>query len=174
MRQIALYIETTGMPAVAGHRIIEIGAVEMVNDRLTGNLYHEYINPTRAVDNGAFEAHGLGRGFLADKPVMSAVIDDFLSFIRDAELIIHHAPFVIGFLDKELKLAGKTQCITDVCRVTDTLTMARKRLSGQRLNLPFLAKYYGVDTTGQYVRASLTNATILANVYCAMKNNKLQ
>ena len=126
MRQIVLDTETTGLEVAQGHRIIEIGCVELVNRKLTGNHYHQYINPHRAIDQGALEVHGITSEFLADKPAFESISAAFMEFVQGAELIIHNAPFDIGFIDHELKLAGsKVKKTTSICGVIDSLILAR-------------------------------------------------
>lgn len=167
-RRIVLDTETTGMPAVDGHRIIEIGCVEMLDRELTGNHYHQFLNPEREVDPGAFEVHGIGDDFLADKPVMAACIDEFLDFVRGAELIIHNATFDVGFLDHELQLLERDERIADICTVTDTLAMARKKHPGARANLDALTKRYGITQFNRDLHGALLDSEILAQVYLAM------
>ena len=136
MRQIVLDTETTGLETSQDHRIIEIGCVELVNRKLTGKHYHQYINPQRNVDEGALQVHGISDEFLADKPLFENIIDDFLAFVGDAELVIHNAPFDVGFIDHELsKLPKQPKSITDLCHVVDTLALARNKHPGQRNNL---------------------------------------
>lgn len=167
-RRIVLDTETTGMPAVDGHRIIEIGCVEMLDRELTGNHYHQFINPERKVDAGAYEVHGIGDDFLADKPLMADCIEAFLDFIRGAELIIHNAKFDVGFLDHELQLLGREERIADMCTVTDTLTMARKKHPGARVSLDALCKRYGITQFNRDLHGALLDSEILAQVYLSM------
>lgn len=167
-RRIILDTETTGMPAIDGHRIIEIGCVEMIDRDLTGETYHQYLNPQRDVDQGAFEVHGLSNEFLSDKPTMAHCIDEFLDFVRGAELIIHNATFDVGFLDYELSLLGREERIADICRVTDTLAMARKKYPGARVNLDALSKRYGINSFNRELHGALLDSEILARVYLAM------
>ncbi|MPV85703.1 DNA polymerase III subunit epsilon [Ostreibacterium oceani] len=168
MRRIFLDTETTGLPAEAGHRIIEIGAVEMHDRELTGNYYHQYINPEREVDEGAFGVHGIGDAFLLDKPVMAQIADEFLDFVEGAELIIHNAPFDVGFLNHELRLLGRDQTIETLCEVTDTLAMARKKYPGARASLDALVKRYGITQFNRDLHGALLDAEILAQVYLMM------
>lgn len=169
MRQIVLDTETTGLEVSQGHRIIEIGCVELVNRRLTGNHYHQYINPEREIDQGAIEVHGITNEFLADKPLFASVATDFFAFIQGAELIIHNAPFDIGFLDSELqRLEQSFAPISDVCAVIDTLVMARGKHPGQRNNLDALCQRYMVDNSQRDLHGALLDAEILADVYLAM------
>lgn len=167
-RRIVLDTETTGMPAIEGHRIIEIGCVEMLDRELTGATYHQYINPEREVDEGAFKVHGISNEDLADKPVMADCIDEFLDFVRGAELIIHNATFDVGFLDYELELLGRDERIADICTVTDTLAIARKKHPGARVNLDALTKRYGITHFNRDLHGALLDSEILAQVYLAM------
>ncbi len=169
MRQIVLDTETTGLEPEQGHRIIEIGCVELVNRRATGQNFHRYLNPERAVDPGAVEVHGLTAEFLADKPRFGDIADEFLDFVGDAELVIHNAEFDIGFLDHELRLQGNA--ITQVrsrCRVLDTLQLARQLHPGQRNSLDALCRRYEVDNSRRDLHGALLDAQILAEVYLAM------
>ncbi len=167
-RRIILDTETTGMPAADGHRIIEIGCVEMLDRELTGNHYHQYINPEREVDEGAFAVHGISDEFLSDKPIMAQCIDEFLDFISGAELIIHNATFDVGFIDHELGLLGRQERIADICTVTDTLAMARKKYPGARASLDALTKRYGITHFNRELHGALLDSEILAQVYLAM------
>lgn len=169
MRQIVLDTETTGLETSQGHRIIEIGCVELVNRRLTGRHYHQYINPEREVDAGAYAVHGISNERLANEPVFAQIVGEFLSFIGDAELIIHNAAFDIGFIDYELSLlnAGYSS-ITKTCSVIDTLLVARGKHPGQKNNLDALCKRYGVDNSQRDLHGALLDAEILADVYLAM------
>ncbi len=167
-RKIILDTETTGMPAIDGHRIIEIGCIEMLDRDITGNTYHQYLNPEREVDQGAYEVHGISNEFLADKPVMAVCMDEFLDFIRGAELIIHNAVFDVGFLDYELELLGRDERIADICTVTDTLMMARKKHPGARVSLDALSKRYGITHFNRELHGALLDSEILARVYLAM------
>ncbi len=169
MRLIVLDTETTGLEVSQGHRIIEIGCVELVNRRLTGNHLHRYINPERDIDQGAIEVHGITRESLADKPVFAQVAADFLEFVRGAELVIHNAPFDLGFLDAELRrLDDNHPGLEQWCTVTDTLVMARRRHPGQRNNLDALCNRYTVDNSQRDLHGALLDAEILADVYLAM------
>ncbi len=169
MRQIVLDTETTGLEASQGHRIIEIGCVELENRRLTGNHYHQYINPQREIDQGAIEVHGITNDFLNDKPLFERVAADFIEFVRGAELIIHNAPFDLGFLDAELKrLPQQPGSMLDLCSVVDTLVMARAKHPGQRNNLDALCQRYDVDNSQRDLHGALLDAEILADVYLAM------
>lgn len=168
MRRIVLDTETTGMPAIEGHRIIEIGCIEMIDREITGNHYHQYLNPEREVDQGAYEVHGLSNDFLADKPLMSACIDGFLDFIRGAELVIHNAAFDVGFLDYELERLERQERINAICTVTDTLALARKKYPGSRVSLDALSKRYGITQFNRELHGALLDAEILAQVFLAM------
>jgi DNA polymerase-3 subunit epsilon len=167
-RQIVLDTETTGLEPSQGHRIIEIGCVEMTNRRLTGNNYHQYIQPDRQIDAGALEVHGISNEFLRDKPRFSDIVEDLLRYLRGAELVIHNAPFDVGFLNHELKLSGDTGQIEDFCTVTDTLLMARKLHPGQKNNLDALCKRYEVNNTQRELHGALLDAEILSEVYLRM------
>lgn len=169
MRQVVLDTETTGLDPKSGHKIIEIGCVELVNRKLTGRHYHQYINPMREVDQGAMEVHGITNEFLADKPVFSAIVQDFIDFVQGAELVIHNAPFDIGFLDHELKtLSAKLGKMTDRCTVLDTLQLARHKHPGQKNNLDALCKRYHIDNSQRDLHGALLDSEILADVYLAM------
>jgi DNA polymerase III, epsilon subunit, Proteobacterial len=152
-----------------GHRVIEIGCVELENRELTGRHYHVYINPEREVEDSAVEVHGITNEFLADKPVFRDVAEDFLAFIRGAELVIHNAPFDVGFMDHEFNLLNEGYPLTrDVCGVTDSLVLARKKHPGQKNNLDVLCRRYGIDNSNRELHGALLDAEILAMVYLAM------
>jgi len=169
MRQIVLDTETTGLEPEQGHRIIEIGCVELVDRRLTGNNFHQYLQPDREIDEGAAEVHGITAEFLADKPRFHDIADDFIEYVRGAELIIHNAPFDVGFMDHELRLTqGDSGSIGALCAVTDTLALARKLHPGQRNSLDALCKRYDIDNTHRELHGALLDAEILADVYLAM------
>ena len=169
MRQVVLDTETTGLEVSQGHRIIEIGCVELVNRKLTGRHYHQYIQPDRDIDEGALAVHGIGPDFLADKPRFERIADAFLEFIDGAELIIHNAPFDIGFLDAELKRVNADQLsLMDSTSVTDTLVLARSKHPGQRNSLDALCQRYAVDNAARTLHGALLDAEILADVYLAM------
>ncbi len=168
MRQIVLDTETTGLEPQQGHRIIEIGCVELVDRRPTGRRFHKYLNPEREIDAGAVEIHGLTNEFLADKPLFSAVVDELFEFISGAELVIHNAPFDVGFLNAELTLLGRKSSLTDVCTVLDTLTLARARHPGQRNSLDALCKRYMIDNSQRSLHGALLDAEILTDLYLAM------
>lgn len=169
MRQIVLDTETTGLEPQEGHRIIEIGCVEMINRRLTGNNYHRYINPDRIVDDGAIEVHGITNEFLEDKPRFHEIADSFLEYIRGAELVIHNAAFDVGFMDHEFAMLnrgiGKT---AEFCGILDTLLLARKMHPGQRNTLDALCKRYEIDNSHRELHGALLDAEILADVYLGM------
>ena len=170
MRQIVLDTETTGIDPKQGHRIVEIGCVEMINRRLTGNTFHVYINPQRIVEQEAIAVHGITNEFLADKPVFSAIAKDFIDFIKGGQLVIHNAPFDVGFMDSEfakmISLAG--QKTADICTVLDTLDMARQLHPGQKNNLDALCRRYGIDNSHREKHGALLDAEILADVYLMM------
>lgn len=169
MRQIVLDTETTGIRVEDGHRIIEIGCLELIDRKLTGRKYHQYINPEREVEAGALAVHGITNEFLMDKPVFSQVDEEFMSFIDDAELIIHNAPFDLSFLNSELKLTRRGwKVMTDYCSVVDTLKLARQLHVGQRNSLDALCKRYGVDNSKREYHGALLDAYLLAHVYLAM------
>ena len=169
MRQIVLDTETTGLEPADGHRIIEIGCVELQARRLTGNTYHQYIQPDRQIDAGAIEVHGITNESLADKPRFADIVDEFLDFVRGAELIIHNAPFDVGFLDYEFSLLKNPPGIlTDHCTVLDTLALARRMHPGQRNNLDALCRRYEIDNSQRDLHGALLDAEILADVYLAM------
>jgi DNA polymerase III subunit epsilon len=168
MRQIVLDTETTGLEVEQRHRVIEIGCVELFNRRLTGRTYHQYLNPMRDIDEGAQQVHGLTRERLAKEPTFAEVHAEFLEFVRGAELIIHNAPFDIAFLNAELKHLEFAQQVGDLCRVLDTLALARQMHPGQRNNLDALCKRYSVDNSHRDYHGALLDARILAEVYLAM------
>ncbi len=169
MRQVVLDTETTGLEPEQGHRIIEIGCVELVNRRLSGRHYHQYVRPDRAVDAAAFAVHGISDETLEDKPRFADVAGSFLAFIDGAELIIHNAPFDVGFLNYELSRLGDGQSpLESYCCVLDTLALARDLHPGQRNSLDALCKRYAVDNSGREFHGALLDAEILADVYLAM------
>ncbi len=167
MRQIVLDTETTGLEPKQGHRVIEIGCVELENRRLTGRHFHQYIKPERDIDEGAVEVHGITTEFLADKPVFAEIAEQFWQFVRGAELVIHNAPFDMGFLNHEFAKLGRPNLETE-CGVLDTLTMARQRHPGQKNSLDALCKRYGVDNSHRDLHGALLDAEILADVYLLM------
>ena len=168
MRQVVLDTESTGLEVSGGHRIIEIGCVELLDRRLTGRHYHEYLNPGRAIDAGAEAVHGISLDFLADKPAFESIKDAFLSFIDGAELVIHNADFDLGFLDQELKLVREAKKTRQRCSIVDSLALARTRFPGQKNNLDALCKRLGVDNSGRSLHGALLDAQILAEVYLAL------
>ena len=169
MRQIVLDTETTGLEPSQGHKIIEIGCVEMINRRLTGNNYHQYLQPDREIDEGAQAVHGISNEFLADKPRFIDIVRDFIEYLDGAELIIHNAPFDVGFIDHELKLAGAEYGrIDSYCTVVDTLVMARKMRPGKKNNLDVLCKEYDVNNAHRELHGALLDAELLAEVYLHM------
>ncbi len=168
-RQILLDTETTGIRVEDGHRIIEIGCIEMINRKLTGQSFHYYLNPEREVDKGAFAVHGISNEFLQDKPLFHTIAQRFVDFIIDAELIIHNAPFDLSFLNHELQLTKQGfKSVTDYCEVLDTLSLARQLHVGQRNSLDALCKRYGVDLSKRDLHGALLDANLLAQVYLAM------
>jgi DNA polymerase III subunit epsilon len=168
VRQVVLDTETTGLEVEQQHRVIEIGCVELVNRRLTGRTYHQYLNPERDIDEGAQQVHGLSRETLAKQPTFSQVHPQFLEFVNDAELIIHNAPFDVAFLNAELARIESARRLGDLCRVLDTLALARQMHPGQRNNLDALCKRYSVDNSHRDYHGALLDARILAEVYLAM------
>ncbi len=168
MRQIVLDTETTGLEAAKGHRIIEIGGVELSDRKFTGRQFHKFVNPDRDIDDGAFEVHGISSQFLADKPRFAAIADELLDFIRGAELIIHNAPFDVSFLDYEFSQLRTQVKVRDICKVTDSLALARHKHPGQKNNLDSLCRRYDVDMSARTLHGALLDAEILADVYLLM------
>lgn len=169
IRQVVLDTETTGINPKEGHKIIEIGCVELINRRLTRNHFHVYLNPDREIDAGAIEVHGITNEFLKDKPRFANVVEDFMEFTRGAELIIHNAPFDVGFLNHELGLLpGETRSVESNSTVFDTLAYARKKHPGARNSLDALCKRYGIDNSHRELHGALLDAEILADVYLLM------
>ncbi|RDE24206.1 DNA polymerase III subunit epsilon [Motiliproteus coralliicola] len=169
MRQIVLDTETTGIEPREGHRIIEIGGVEMIDRKLTGKTYHRYINPQRDVPEDAIAVHGITNEFLEDKPFFADVMHEFQEFIRGAELVIHNAPFDVGFLNHEFMLVDpQAQRVEDLAGVLDTLAMARKMRPGQRNTLDALCKHYMIDNSQRTLHGALLDSEILADVYLMM------
>lgn len=169
MREVVLDTETTGIDPRSGHRIIEIGCVELVDRRLTGRHFHVYINPEREVEEGALAVHGITDAFLADKPLFADVVEGFMQFVKGARLVIHNAPFDIGFLDAELQLMSSPYgSMANHCGVLDTLMMAREKHPGQRNSLDALCKRYMVDNSQRDLHGALLDAEILADVYLIM------
>jgi DNA polymerase-3 subunit epsilon len=173
MRQIVLDTETTGLDPEQGHRIIEIGCVEMVERRLTGNVFHVYLQPDRAIDAAAVEVHGITNEFLADKPRFGDIAGDLMEYLAGAELVIHNAPFDVGFLDAELRRVPELGLIADHCSVLDTLVMARRKHPGQRNTLDALCGRYQVDNSRRDKHGALLDAEILAEVYLAMTGGQV-
>jgi DNA polymerase-3 subunit epsilon len=167
MRQIVLDTETTGLDPALGHRVIEIGALEIVNRQPNGATYHVYLNPEREIDAGAVQVHGLTNEFLADKPRFADIAPEFLEFVRDAELVIHNAPFDVGFLNAELAKLGEGP-VKRYCTVLDTLKLAKELHPGQKNNLDALCRRYEVDNSGRAFHGALLDAQLLAEVYLAM------
>lgn len=168
-RLVVLDTETTGLNPQEGHRIIEIGCVELINRRFTGNRFHVYLNPDRLIDSGAIEVHGITNEFLADKPRFSDVVHDFIAFIKGAELVIHNAPFDVGFLNYEFsRLADINHDIEAISTVFDTLAFARKKHPGQRNSLDALCKRYTIDNSHRELHGALLDAEILAEVFLSM------
>ena len=168
MRQIVLDTETTGLSAENGDRIIEIGCVELLNRKLTGNNLHFYVNPERDSHEDALKVHGISNEFLRDKPKFAEIADELLDYLRDAELIIHNAPFDIGFLNKELERLGRAPIKTVIGQVTDSLVMAKEMFPGKRNGLDALCDRLGVDNSGRTLHGALLDAELLADVYINM------
>lgn len=169
MRQIVLDTETTGLDPGQGHRIIEIGCVEVINRRLSGNNYHQYLQPDHDIDEGAQSVHGISNDFLADKPRFADIVEDFLEYLKGAELIIHNAPFDVGFINHELKRVGPEYGeVTTYCSIIDTLVMARKMRPGKKNNLDALCKEYEVKNAHRELHGALLDAELLAEVYLRM------
>ncbi len=175
MRQVIVDTETTGLDVSQGHRVIEIGCVELKNRRKTERHFHQYINPERTIDDGAMEVHGISNEDLAGKPVFADIAASFIDFIRDSELIIHNAPFDVEFLNEELKLLGpEWGRLEDYCaRITDTLLMAREKHPGQKNNLDALCARYEVDNSQRDLHGALLDAQILLDVYLAMTGGQV-
>jgi DNA polymerase III subunit epsilon len=168
MRQIFLDTETTGLYPDQGHRVIEIAAIETINRRPTGNHFHQYLNPEREIDAGAQEVHGITLEFLQDKPSFEAVADDFIQFVKDSELIIHNAPFDVGFLNSELGRLGLQPIHLFCDKITDTLKMAKDARPGQRNNLDALCRHFEIDNSRRTLHGALLDAELLAEVYMAL------
>ena len=174
MRQIVLDTETTGLEPSEGHRIIEIGCVELLDRRITGDTYHQYIQPDREIDAGAVEVHGITNESLADKPRFVDVADEFLEFIKGAELVIHNAPFDVGFINHEFTLlANCPGSVGDHCKVLDTLALARRMHPGQRNSLDALCRRYDIDNSQRELHGALLDAEILADVYLGMTGGQV-
>jgi len=174
-RQIVLDTETTGIDPKAGHRIIEIGCVELINRRLTGNNFHVYINPQRDIEEEAIDVHGITNEFLRDKPLYHQVAQEFFEYIKGAELIIHNAPFDVGFMDNEFALLQQGYPNThEYCEVLDTLVMARNLHPGQKNNLDALCRRYDIDNAKRTLHGALLDSEILADVYLAMTGGQVK
>jgi DNA polymerase-3 subunit epsilon len=169
MRQIVLDTETTGLEVSLGHRVIEIGCIELVDRRVTGNHWHHYFNPEREIDAGAYEVHGISNDFLQDKPRFLELADEFYDYVKGAELVIHNAAFDVGFLNHEMKLLQASyEPLGGVCSILDTLLLARQKHPGQKNNLDALCKRYDIDNSQRSLHGALLDARILADVYLAM------
>lgn len=168
MRQLILDTETTGLDPATGHRVVEIGCVELVNRRFTGHNFHRYLNPGRDSDEAALEVHGLTSDFLADKPRFAEVAGEFIDYVRGAELIIHNAPFDVGFLDAELKRTGHGRITAIAGPITDSLVLAKERHPGKRNNLDALCERYGISNAHRTLHGALLDGQLLAEVYLAM------
>jgi DNA polymerase III subunit epsilon len=174
MRQVVLDTETTGLEAAAGHRIIEVGCIELVNRRPTNRTFHRYINPQRTVDSGALHVHGIDDDFLATQPPFAAIASELLEFVNGAELVIHNADFDVEFINQELgRLDGAMRDIRECCKVLDTLSLARQMHPGQRNSLDALAKRYEVDNSKRDLHGALLDARILAEIYLAMTGGQV-
>ncbi|RYE06157.1 MAG: DNA polymerase III subunit epsilon [Rickettsiaceae bacterium] len=170
VREIILDTETTGLDPSEGHRIVEIGAIEMINKLATGNQFHRYINPQRDMPKEAYRIHGISGEFLKDKPLFVSIAEEFLAFIGDSKLIIHNAPFDIKFLNHELSLINKPVLKSSVA--IDTLVMARKMLPGKKVNLDALCKIFKVDNSGRQLHGALKDAALLADVYIELTGGR--
>lgn len=174
MRQVVLDTETTGLEVALDHRIIEIGCVEIVSRKLTGRHFHRYINPQREIDAGAMEVHGISNEDLADKPLFAQIVSEFIDFVKGAELVIHNAPFDVGFLNAELEnLGGQYLPLESYSGIIDSLTLARQMHPGQRNSLDALCKRYGVDNSQRTLHGALLDAEILADVYLLMTGGQV-
>ena len=175
MRQVVLDTETTGIGPEKGHRIIEIGCVELIERKLTDRYYHQYINPERSVDPEAQAVHGISNDYLADKPIFTAIVDEFIAFIQGADLIIHNAPFDVGFINNEFfRLQSNLGTLESMCTVTDSLVVAKDKHPGQKNNLDALCRRYGVDNSSRTFHGALLDAKILADVYLLMTGGQAQ
>ena len=173
-RLVVLDTETTGLEPKEGHRIIEIGCVELIDRRLTGNRYHQYIQPDREIDDAAIEVHGISNEFLADKPRFSEIYQDFLAFVKGADLVIHNAAFDVGFINHEFtQLHSPPKAINEYCGIIDSLALARRLHPGQKNNLDALCARYHVDNTHRELHGALLDAEILAQVYLAMTGGQV-
>ena len=173
-RKVFFDTETTGISPQAGHRIIEVGCVEMINRRLTGNNFHVYLNPERDIDAGAQAVHGLSAEFLSDKPKFTDIIADLMAYLKGCELVIHNAPFDTGFMDHEISLAKMGfSALANYCSIFDTLTFARRKHPGQKNSLDALCKRYGIDNSNRTLHGALLDAQLLADLYCAMTREQV-
>jgi DNA polymerase III subunit epsilon len=173
-RLVVLDTETTGLEPKEGHRIIEIGCVELIDRRLTGNRYHQYIQPDRDIDEGAIEVHGISNEFLADKPRFAEIYQDFLAFVKDSQLVIHNAAFDVGFINHEFsQLKPAPKSLETYCEIIDSLALARRLHPGQKNNLDALCTRYHVDNTHRELHGALLDAEILAQVYLAMTGGQV-
>lgn len=169
MRQVVLDTETTGLDPHQGHRIIEIGCVELIDRKRTGNELHQYLQPDRKIDAGAIEVHGITNEFLQDKPRFEDIVDDFLAYIKGSQLIIHNAPFDVGFINNELTLTGRNLGDTNnYCEVIDSLVMARRMRPGQKNSLDALCRHFNIDNSQRELHGALLDAELLAEVYLAL------
>jgi len=168
MRQIVLDTETTGLEVSQGHRVIEIGCIELRDRRPTGRTFHKYLCPDREVEPGALAVHGITNEFLSTQPRFGDVVEELLEFLREAELIIHNAAFDVGFLDSELARVKRSEAIGEICQVLDTLALARQLHPGQRNSLDALCKRYGIDNSHREFHGALLDAKILSDVYLTM------
>lgn len=173
MRQVVLDTETTGLDPKRGHRIIEIGCLELINRQLSGRQFHVYLNPQREIDVDAIKIHGITTQFLSDKPLFHDIRDEFLAFIKDAELIIHNAPFDVGFIQAELAKTNCSIAFNQHCTVLDTLILAKQKHPGQKNNLDALCKRYNVNNSNRDLHGALLDAELLADVYRAMTGGQL-
>lgn len=174
MRQLVLDTETTGLEPQQGHRLIEIGCIELIDRQVTGNNFHFYLQPDREIDAEAVQVHGITNDFLQDKPRFNEIVQDFVEYLKGAELIIHNAPFDVGFIENELRLVEyPTTKLRDICTVTDTLVMARNMYPGQRNSLDALCKRYEIDNSDRHFHGALLDARILADVYLAMTGGQV-
>jgi DNA polymerase-3 subunit epsilon len=170
MRQIVLDTETTGLSPASGHRIVELACIELVDRKKTENRFHHYLNPERESDLGALKVHGLSTMFLADKPKFSEVVDSFVEFVRGAELVIHNAPFDMGFINSELKFLGMPPLNSICASVCDTLPLARQKHPGKKNSLDALCVRYQVDNAHRNLHGALLDADLLAEVFLRMTN----
>ena len=173
MRQVILDTETTGISAESGHRIIEIGVVEIIDRKLTGNDYQTYLNPDRKIDPATIPIHGITDDFVSDKPKFSEVLTEFIDYIEGSEVIMHNAPFDSSFINKELELLGYKDRLQDLCQITDSLTIAREKHPGQRNSLDALINRYEVDGSSRDLHGALIDAKLLARVYLLMTGGQV-